>query len=64
MMIAEQETEFINVSQKNDQLERDYKRAKAQFEAASKQLQLNLKSKEDLFAKLQRVQADIDQFYN
>ena len=64
MMISEQETEFLNVSHKNEQLEKDYKRAKTQFETASKVLQLSLKSKEDLFVKLQRVQSEIDSMIN
>ena len=64
MMVAEQEAEFINTTAKNEQLERDYKKAKSQFESASKILQMNLKTKEDLFVKLQRVQAEIDQYMN
>ena len=54
-MIEEQEAEFISVSAKNETLERDYNRAKGEFERASKTLQMNLKSKEELFVKLQRV---------
>ena len=62
MMISEQEQEFINTSAKNEKLERDYNRAKTQFENASKALQQNLKTKEDLFVKLQNIQAEIDQY--
>ena len=43
MMISEQEAEFINVSAKNEQIEKDYKRAKNLFEAASKTLENNLR---------------------
>ena len=51
-MIAEQEAEFINVSAKNEQLEKDYKKAKSLFEVASKNLEMNLRTKEELFVKL------------
>ena len=37
-MIAEQEQDFLQVSQRNETLERDYYRAKQAFEAASKTL--------------------------
>ena len=62
MMIAEQEQEFINTSQRNEKLEREYKRAKTAFEGASKTLQQNLKTKEELFVKLQRVEEEIDSY--
>ena len=62
MMINEQEQEFIDTSARNEKLERDYNRAKTQFENASKALQQNLKTKEDLFVKLQKVQTEIDQY--
>ena len=54
-MIEEQECEYIEVSARNEGNEREYKRAKTQFENASKALQQNLKIKEDLFNKLQRM---------
>mmetsp|Transcript_19033 Transcript_19033/g.25756 ORF Transcript_19033/g.25756 Transcript_19033/m.25756 type:complete len:84 (+) Transcript_19033:212-463(+) len=61
-MIAEQEQEFLQVSQRNETSERDYYRARQNFEGASKTLQRNLETKEALFTKLQKLQEEIDTY--
>ena len=60
LMIQEQEDEFIQVQARNDVLEREHDRSKRAYDSVNKSLQMHLKSKEDLFVKLQKIQADID----
>ena len=60
LMIQEQEDEFIKVQSRNDIYEKDFEGAKREYEKINRSLQLHLKSKEDLFVKLQKIQADID----
>ena len=64
LMIQEQEDEFIKVQGRNDIYEKDFESSKREYEKVNRSLQLHLKSKEDLFVKLQKIQADIDQFKN
>ena len=61
-MIKEQEKEWVCMTVANKQAEKRYEAAKKGFERASMSLQTHLKTKEDLFEKLQRVQAEIDEY--
>ena len=63
-MIAEQETDFLNIQARNDQLEKECATVKSAFERASKTLQNQLRHKEELFVKLQNVQTEIDSYLN
>lgn len=60
-MVKEQEQELHQVQQKGEAITVQYREAKTQFDHAKKTLDMHLRTKEDLFSKLQKLQTEIDE---
>ena len=60
-MVKEQEQELHLVQQKGEAISAEYREAKTQYDHSKKTLEMHLRTKEDLFLKLQKLQAEIDE---